>query len=121
MSFAAYQRAAQSAESPRQVEYRLLGDVCRELKAVSEGEVENNRRLEALDWNRRVWLTLALDCGQPENQLPQDLRVRLVQLGVWVYKYTEDAMWAGADIQPLLDVNLSIMKGLAAAQAAEAA
>ncbi len=112
MSFAAYQRVAQVTETPRQLEYRLLGEVCRELSEVERDGSDRRRTLEALDWNRRVWMTFSVDCAKPENALPVELRSRIISLGMWVYRYTEDAMWKEAAIQPLIDVNAAMIKGL---------
>jgi flagellar biosynthesis activator protein FlaF len=112
MSLAAYKRVAQVTETARQTECRLLGDVCRELNAVSKAPYDERRRREALDWNRRVWTTFMLDCGQAENPLPIRLRAQIVSLGLWVYRFSEEAMSTGADLQPLIEVNGSIIKGL---------
>ena len=112
MSLAAYQRVSQVTESPRQSEYRLLGAVSREL-AASLVDVENpGRRREALDWNQQIWITFMLDCGQAENALPATLRARIISLGLWVARYTEKAMFSDLEVQPLIDVNTAIMKGL---------
>jgi flagellar biosynthesis activator protein FlaF len=111
MSLAAYQRVAQVTETSRQTEVRLLADVTRELQALAAGPHEYARRLEVTDWNRQVWLTFALDCGQADNPLPAALRAKIVSLGMWVYKYTAEA-GDGADLQPLIDVNQAVMKGL---------
>ena len=120
MSLAAYQRTAQYTETPRNIEARLLGDVCRELTTLSQPGAEKNRLREALDWNRRVWNTLTLDCANPENPLPAQVRANVVSLGLWVSRYTEEAMWNDADIAPLIDINQAMIKGLMG-RAAEAA
>ena len=112
MSLAAYQRVAQVTETPRQTEYRLLGDVCRELTEVAGEEPTSTRRREALHWNRRVWMTFAVESARADNPMEAALKARIVSLGMWVYRYTDDAMWKEADIQPLIDVNLAIIKGL---------
>jgi len=112
MSLAAYQRVAQVAENPRQTEYRLLADVCRELVDSTREGAQTLRRREALDWNRRVWMTFLVDCSQPENALPAALRAKIISLGLWVNRYTDEAMWSDLDLTPLVDVNTAIMKGL---------
>lgn len=112
MSLAAYQRVAKVTETTRQTEYRLLGDVCRELTAAAADTSAPGRRREALDWNRRVWTLFMIDCGQVENTLPIALRAKIVSLGLWVSRYTEEAMWSDLGVQPLIDVNTSMMKGL---------
>ena len=68
MSFQAYQRTAQSAENPRDAEYRLFGQVTRALMEAAEApDTDFQRRIDALDWNRRMWGALATDCAQAEK------------------------------------------------------
>lgn len=120
MSLAAYKRTAQFTETPRHTEARLLGDVCAELRAVQQDPSDMKRLREALDWNRRVWMTLTFDCASPDNPLPPALRAKIVSLGIWVSRYTEDAMWNNAVISPLIEVNEALILGLVA-RSAEAA
>jgi flagellar protein FlaF len=116
MSFQAYQRAAQSAEAPRATEYRLFGDVTRALIAASEAdELDIQTRIDALDWNRRLWGALASDCARPENQLPDALRAQIISLSLWVSRHCSAVMRREESFQPLIDVNRIIMQGLAPA------
>ncbi len=120
MSLQAYQRAAQQAESPRETEYRLFGQVTRALMEAAEVDpADFKTRIEALDWNRRVWTALAVDCATPENSLPLPVRAQIISLSLWVSRHTSAVMRRDESIEPLIDVNKIIMQGLAArAQAA---
>ena len=120
MSLQAYQQAATRAESPRDTEYRLFAQVTRALiEAAAMDPSEIGRRADALDWNRRVWSTFASVCGQPENQLPPQLRASIISLSIWVGKHTSLVIRREDDIEPLIEVNRMIMQGLAGgAQAA---
>ena len=83
MSLQAYQQAAQRAEHPRETEYRLFAEVTRALMSASTADdADFLARIKALDWNRRLWATLAADCGSDGNGLtPQPARVhRLAEL-----------------------------------------
>ncbi|MEN9856163.1 MAG: hypothetical protein RLZZ157_1289, partial [Pseudomonadota bacterium] len=66
------------------------------------------------DWNRRVWSFMANDCMAEGNALPEQLRASIVSLSLWVGRYTSDVMQRQADIEPLIDINRTIMQGLAA-------
>lgn len=122
MSVQAYQRAERRAEPPRQAEYRLLGQVTRALMAVSETGRDDLRSLaDALDWNRRIWQAFAADCGRAGNGLPEQLRASIISLAIFVSKHSSQVMRSGAEIQPLIDINRSIMQGLEARAAAAAA
>ncbi|MDB5417633.1 MAG: flaF [Phenylobacterium sp.] len=113
MSVQAYQQAAARAESPRDIEYRLFGQVTRALMTASEAEAaEIGARMDALDWNRRLWSVLATDCASPGNQLPAQVRANIISLSLWVNRHTSAIMRNEADFAALIDVNKMMMQGL---------
>jgi flagellar protein FlaF len=113
MSIKAYQRAATQADNPRELEYRAFGHVTAGLVRVKETAPEKTVIAEALDANRRLWNVLSADCATPENQLPPTLRAQIVSLALWVSRYSSEVLRDGADIEPLIDVNRTMMEGLA--------
>ena len=115
MSIKAYQRAATQADSARELEYRAFGQVTAGLVRVQErGLNEAPALAEVLDANRRLWNVLSADCAIAGNRLPVQLRGQIVSLALWVSRYSSDVLRAGADIGPLIDVNRTMMEGLAA-------
>jgi len=114
MSLKAYQQAQHAAEPPRETEYRLFAQVTRALIEAGERESRDARLFDALDWNRRLWSTLSSDCGASGNQLPKDLRAQIISIGLWVSRYSSDVARGKADIDALIDINRTIMEGLAA-------
>jgi len=119
MSLKAYQTARERAESPRETEYRLFGEVTRSLMAAADAGVEDMQtRMSALDWNRRLWTTLAGDCSRTDNALPIGVRAQIISLSLWVNRHTSAVMRQEETFQPLIDVNRSIMEGLRVQQAA---
>jgi flagellar biosynthesis activator protein FlaF len=112
MSVDAYRRAQRTAESPRQMEYRLFAQVTSALIKARDQKLTLVPLIEALDWNRRMWGTLSNDCAAPGNGLPNELRAQIVSLGLWVSRYSSDVATKGASLDPLIDVNKSIMEGL---------
>src|SRR5271169_4800753 len=93
MSFRAYQQVAQRAETPRDAEYRLFAQVTRALLEVRAMPREEVRAwMDALDWNRRLWSTLATDCARPGNALPEATRAQIISLNMWVRKHTSAVM-----------------------------
>jgi flagellar protein FlaF len=113
MSVKAYQQATARAESPRDIEYRLFGQVTRALIAAAELDPSDIAgRMDALDWNRRLWSVLAADCASDGNQLPPQLRAGIVSLSLWVNRHTSAIMRNEAIFQPLIDVNKTMMQGL---------
>lgn len=113
MSLNAYENTKIKTERPQQTEYRLFVEVTRELIAV-EGMSKLDARLhEALHWNRRMWSTFATDCAVEGNKLPKMLRAQIISLSIWVGKFSSQVIHDGEDIQALIDVNKSVMEGLA--------
>src|ERR1700761_7981717 len=88
MSLKAYQAAQAATEDPRITEYRLFGQVTGALLTAKENKATGTPLVEAVDWNRRMWRTLAADCMDDRNTLTQDVRAKIVSLSLWVSKYS---------------------------------
>lgn len=122
MALSAYQRTAASAESPREAEYRLFSQVTRALMhAASLDANDVTGRMDALDWNRRLWGALATDCADPGNQMAPPLRASIISLSIWVGKHTSAVMRREEEIEPLIEINRMIMQGLTGGPQAQAA
>ena len=114
MSVQAYQQATARSETPRDLEYRLFGQVTRALMSAAETEATNIAvRIDALDWNRRMWSVLATDCASPGNKLPDQVRANIISLSLWVNRHTSAVMRNEAEFGPLIEVNRLMMQGLA--------
>jgi flagellar protein FlaF len=114
MSIQAYQRAATRAESPREIEYRALGVVTAALIRVREtGRLDPGALAAAIHDNRRLWRIFAADCGDPSNALPQPVRARIISLALFVERHSGAVMREGADVDPLVDINRTMMEALA--------
>ena len=115
MSLRAYQQAAEKAESPRDTEYRLFGQVTHALIAAATLDPsEIQARMNALDWNRRVWRVMAEDCLRDSNPLPEALRAQIVSISLWVGRHSSAVMRGQESFEDLIEVNRSIMQGLSA-------
>ena len=122
MSLQAYKTAATRAESPRDMEYRLFGQVTRALMhAATVDKSVIATRIDALDWNRRLWSTLATDCADPGNAMPQSLRAQIISISLWVSRHTSLVMQRQEEIEPLVEINRMVMQGLAGAPQPQAA
>lgn len=113
MSYQAYKKAQTSAETPSQVEYRLFAQVTNALIAVKDQPVTNPQTIAALDWNRRMWSVFSSDCGTKGNNLPDQLRAGIVSLSIWVSKHSSLVMRGAEGVDSLIDINKTIMEGLA--------
>jgi flagellar biosynthesis activator protein FlaF len=122
MSHQAYKTAATWAENPRQMEYRLFAQVTLALMDAAKSDPNDFlARVDALDWNRRVWTALSEDCGTPGNRLPAPLRASIISLAIWVGRHTSAVIRRQEQIEPLIEINRMIMQGLAPAPAAASA
>ena len=98
----------------RQGEYQAFDLVTRELLANKTKAKEDPEFLQALDDNRRLWHALEEDLVLPQNQLPDLLKAQIISVAIWVERHTKLAVHGEATTEPLIKVNESIMKGLAA-------
>lgn len=114
MSLQAYKTAATRAENPREMEYRLFGQVTRALMHASTVDpADIATRIDALDWNRRLWSVLATDCADPSNAMDKALRARIISISLFVSKHSSVVMRGDDDFEALIDINRMIMQGLA--------
>jgi flagellar protein FlaF len=110
----AYQKVLGATEDPRSMEYRLFAQVTHALIGASEkGRADLPGLVDAIDWNRRLWTTLSGQCIDPDNKLPEAIRAQIISLSIWVSRYSSEVMQQGASLEPLIDVNKSMMAGLA--------
>ena len=97
MSLQAYEKTQRSAEQPRDTEYRLFAQVTQSLiEANKAARADVKTRVNALDWNRRLWSALASDCAGDGNQLPTTLRAQIISLSLWVSRFSSEAIRTGA-------------------------
>jgi flagellar protein FlaF len=109
MSVSRYAATQEQVEDPRAAELRMLSRVTGMLL---EGAKRGGRFLtEACFYNRKLWTIFQTDLVDPGNQLPDAVKANLISLAIWVQKYTGEVL-DGAPVQPLIDVNRSIMEGL---------
>lgn len=112
MSFQAYQKTVQTTEAPRQTEYRIFAQITGELIRAQENPDNIQALIKALDRNRRLWMILAADCREATNQLPDDLKARIISISIWVTKHSNAVARREESIDELIDVNRTIMQGL---------
>ena len=122
MSLQAYKTAATRAETPREMEYRLFGQVTRALMHASTVDKSDiSTRIDALDWNRRLWSALATDCSNSDNAMDKGLRAQIISLSLFVGRHSSNIMRGEGDFETLIDINRMVMQGLAGPGSAQAA
>ncbi|ACI97653.1 flagellar protein FlaF, putative [Rhodospirillum centenum SW] len=119
MSVAAYRQSMRDTVSPRQLEHRVFSQVTAELEVCTR-QPDAFATIRAVDRNRRLWGALVTDLAQPDNLLPDALKAGLISLGLWVNRYSSEVLTEGRPLNPLIEVNRTVMQGLGSAPAGAA-
>lgn len=100
-------------KTTKDIEYDIIFDITRRLRTSWEKrKVFYPEFISVLKANRSLWNVLSADVSGPGNQLPAELRAQIFYLGEFVQDYSRRVMKDDADIRPLLDVNLCVLRGL---------
>ena len=115
--YAQAQRAYAPTQAPtktaRSTEYDVIARISYRMKrAIQLGDFP--ALASALHENNRLWTTLAIDAGQPDNRLADELRARIVYLADFTLQHTSKVMRRSESAIPLLEINAAILKGLKA-------
>lgn len=113
MSLNAYQRAQSIVATPRATEHRLMSQITGELINARDAGLKGRALMPALHRNREAWGTFATLCGAQGNQLPDDLRARIISIALWVERHTSAVATGKDSIEDLITVNRAIIDGLA--------
>ena len=108
----AYSQNTRSMGAPRTVEYQAFARVTALLNAAAKPDAPAQDRIQAILQNNKLWGVLANDLLSDENALPQDLRAQLLSLSEFARKHGLRAMSGEAEIETLVDINVTIMRGL---------
>lgn len=109
---AAYQRNQNTTQNPRDVEYRLLGQVTAALMRAKDDPSDYQARTKAILWNRDVWAAFRVDLLDEQNNLPKQIRANLISISFFIEKETYAVLDKTSDIDDLIDINKTIMEGL---------
>jgi flagellar biosynthesis activator protein FlaF len=113
-----YDQAAKAVDSNRRLESTALSKAARLLEECRAGwnEPGHARRLsDALRTNQRLWSFFQGELAEPSNPLPDDVKVNLVRLSIYVDQRTFEVMADPAPdrLQVLIDINRHLATGLA--------
>ena len=108
-----YAKAVQATETASEREYRLLARANRMLEDTKETQSIADL-YRAVLFNRQVWNTFLIDLTDERNQLPTALKGSLISIGIWVEKFSDQVCDGDEPVDDLIEVNRSIMEGLAA-------
>ncbi|MBU2956185.1 flagellar biosynthesis regulator FlaF [Paracoccus sp. 1_MG-2023] len=97
--------------STRDAEYDVFARVTRMLRQASD---RRDRRdiIAAVAKNTELWTLLAFDLAEPGNGLPDDAKAGLISLAGFQIRHGQSVMAGEAVTQPLIDINMTVMRGL---------
>lgn len=99
----------------RDIEYDAFSRVTRGLQRALRGD---GSLVQAAAANAELWSVLAADLAEEDNALPRELRGTLLSLALFLIRHSHRLMAGAAPAEPLIDVNLSMMRGLRSEAAA---
>ncbi len=113
MAVAAYGNPNTAQKTGRSAEYEVIARITWRLrKAIDGGAASFPALAEAMTENRRLWTEFASDLARSENQLPDSLKVQLLNLAQFTLIHTNAVLEGRADADVLVEVNTAIMRGL---------
>ena len=95
----------------RDVEYDAFSRVTRMLRQ-SNRHATDSRTIGAVEKNNELWLTLWADLMEPGNELPDEVKAGLLSLAGFSVRHGLQVIAGKASTDALIDINMSIMKGL---------
>ncbi|QDC11155.1 flagellar biosynthesis regulator FlaF [Oceanicola sp. D3] len=98
----------------RGTEYAAFSRVTSRLKAPRNF----NALVAAIHENRQLWTALAADVADGANGLSPDLRARIFYLARFTSEHSSTVLRRKANVVPLIEINMAVMRGLGASPAA---
>jgi len=108
----AYRATSLQTKTDRSLEYEAIARITTKLKSVSKADASFGDLVSAVDENRRLWNFIASSVSDQGNQLPKNLKAQLFFLSEFTSLHTKKILQKEADVLPLIDINLSVMRGL---------
>ena len=117
-----YGSASQATRSPRDIEYVALARLSHELRGTAASRSTNFPAFaKAVSRNLAFWSIVATDVSGSDNALPEELRGRLFWLCEFVRVESRRVLRGEAEVDSLVEINLSMMQGLRPAATSVAA
>ncbi|MEM1381404.1 MAG: flagellar biosynthesis regulator FlaF [Pseudomonadota bacterium] len=111
----AYKQTITETEEPREIERKVFLQITGELERASREQTFplSGPALDALSRNQKLWGELMFDCAYKDNPLPDQLKAGIISLALFVDRHTPHVIAGEKTMDPLLEINRNIIKGLA--------
>lgn len=110
----AYQNSSLTLKSARAQEAEMLARLNADLERARSNEKRDEHYHNALIKNQRVWNVFVVALAEEGHPYPDDLKARLISLGIWVNRQTQLAINEPERIDALVSLNRDIIVGLLA-------
>ncbi len=109
-----YTTTPAQTQPPRSLEYDAVARITRQLRdAARKGRRNGFADLaQALHKNRQLWTLFATNVADGDNALPESLRAQVFYLAEFTHAHSEQVLAGGADVRPLLEINMAVLRGL---------
>lgn len=109
----AYSSLRATTRTPRALEYEALAIATRRLEANAATASEAFPALAmALHANRKIWAVFASDMLNPGNPLSAETKAGIYSLALFTFQETSRILGRQGDIRNLIEINLSVLRGL---------
>jgi flagellar protein FlaF len=83
------------------------------LKSAERAGPRSREAIDALIFLNRLWSFFLEDLAKPENGLPEDVRAKLISIGIWMLKEAEAiSQGKSRNFTSLIDISNVIAEGL---------
>ncbi|NTU76448.1 MAG: flagellar biosynthesis regulator FlaF [Alphaproteobacteria bacterium] len=119
----AYTSFQREDETVRQTEAHALLSCASRMEAARKAEGEMEIYIEAIKHNQQLWTLFQVALCEPDNPLPLDLKITLLNISRYVDKTSFQALteYKPDSLESLININRTIAAGLAKRTAESAA
>ncbi len=96
-------------QTERDIEYDAFSRVSH---ALQNAQPDSTALTAAVHMNTELWTLLANDLASPGNELPDQLKARLISLAIFSIRHGYRTLAGDASVGILIEINRSIMAGL---------
>jgi flagellar protein FlaF len=109
----AYAPTSAPIRTSRGTEYEAFAQVTHRLQSAARGPGRRIKAIaQAVHENRQLWTLLATDVMDDANRLPAQLRGQILYLSEFTRLHSSRVLAAQASLDPLIDINTAVMRGL---------
>lgn len=104
---------AEGSQAARAAEREVLEQSIALMEEAEKAGPSSREAVEAIYFVTRLWCHLIEDLGSPENDLPKELRAKLISIGLFLIRRAEELRNGGTQgFRGMIDITRTIAEGL---------